>query len=131
MFGREVKLIKAEKKNRHRRRWDRRGSFADRLLTIDTTARLSTWKQTCEPAHCLPQKAAAVSTGTNSLVAENQVGGHYNWNQPWGRLNAPQPNEPEASEYTCTEGRGGGKKDEPFQDCRSGATNANQLAPKV
>ena len=90
MFGREVKVIKGREvkviKGREKEQaLDRRGSFADRLLRIDTTARLSTWKQTCEPAHCLPQRAAAVTTGTNSLVAmftDNQVGGHCNWNQP-------------------------------------------------
>ena len=54
---------KAEKKNRHCRRWDERGSFADRLLRIDTIARLFTWKQTCKPAHSMPQNAAAVTMG--------------------------------------------------------------------
>ena len=96
-------------------------SLAERLDRIDTTAILSEWKQTCRPSHALPHRAAATTTGTISFVAmllSIHSLRHWNWNHPSCVSNAPQPNRPEASENTWTEGVGGGKKDEPFHPWR-------------
>ena len=63
---------KRQRKRTGTKKVGQKGLFADRLLVIDTMARLS-------------QRAAAMTTGTNSLVAmftDNQVGGHCNWNKP-------------------------------------------------
>ena len=122
MFGREVKLIKGREKEQAPQKVGQKEILCRPLVENRLVIHMGTnVEQTCKPAHSLPQRAASVTTGTNSLVAmftENQIGGHCNWNQPSGQLNAPQPNEPEASEYTCSEVRGGEKNNEPFQNCR-------------
>ena len=45
-------------------------------------------------------------------------GGHCSWNHPIPWTRAPQPQDPDASEYTWTKGDGSGSSDVPFQSCR-------------
>ena len=47
-----------------------------------------------------------------------QLSGHSNWNQPFSKEKAPQPNEPEASEVTVLDGLLHRKKERPFQSGR-------------
>ena len=58
------------------------------------------------------------TTGTSSLDAlwtEAQDSGHCTWNHCPSEVNAPQPQEPEASVVTDTDGDKGGRRDRPFQ----------------
>ena len=59
--------------------------------------------------------------GTSSLAAIPivlHVSGHLSWSQRFRSwVSAPQPKEPDASEYTLHVGAGEGKKDRPFQCC--------------
>ena len=71
-------------------------------MSTSTTAMLSTLKVTIFPLHWEPYNAAATTTGTSSFTATEQVCSCADQ----GRLNnfycqsAPQPHEPDASEYT-------------------------------
>jgi hypothetical protein len=76
-------------------------------VLVFTTTMLSEWNWMCIPDHAGPQRAAATTTGTNSLAAissSRQSPGHWIWNQPSLCTNTPQPKEPATSEYTWYEG---------------------------
>ena len=93
------------------------------------TASLFEWKQTCLLAQCDPQGTAAMTTGISSLAAipvSTHAVGHWSLNYEFRfEFSAPQPNNPDASEYMWLEGlvgRGGKRRDHSS----TGAGNATR-----
>ena len=94
------------------------GSLLDRECKHATTAWLSQCQIMRHVDQVRPQIAQPSSIGMSSLIAiwKSATGGdHCSWNQ-WRSNQAPQPQEPEASEKTYHVGRcgGRGKKEVPF-----------------
>lgn len=93
-------------------------SFALPEFTNATTAALSQWHSTLEPAHCRHSITMPSIMGSSSFGAIDQavaLPSHFHWNQ-WDPQDAPQPQDPEAS-YTsgvCW-GSALGIREMPFQ----------------
>ena len=112
----------ADKKCRQQSNWPSRWSLASNLCTDATTAVLSTWNNTWQPLHPASQSATARTSGTSSLTAmstSNLSCGQCTLNPAQLGSKAPQPKEPDTSEYIWTDGVPGGNKDTPFQSRRN------------
>ena len=69
MFGREMKLIKGREKEQAPQKVGQKGILCRPLVEKRHHCQVIYVEKTCKPAHSLPQRAAAMTTGTNSLVA--------------------------------------------------------------
>ena len=87
-----------------------------------STTMLSELKHMHFPVHCSPHSAAAITTGSSSLAVmwvSLHLSGHCTWNQPYGIEKPPHPKQPEASDVTCIDATGAGKKDLPFPSLKN------------
>ena len=105
------------------KRWLRRGSLAEPVLRHCTNAILSQNTCTVPPAHLFPQTAKLATIGTASLAAMG-ISIHKAGQGIWShsaepRIKAPQPQLPDASEYTVARSGPPGKKPTPFQADRN------------
>ena len=76
-----------------------------------------------------------MTIGTNylaTMLMDCQLCGHRSWSQPRLVVNAPQPNEPDASDITSTAVVVAGKNDMPFQSCKKMRHHVKSaLAPEL
>ena len=123
LSARKDTLNLARSKANTRKMWLRRGSFAEPVLRHCTTAILSQNTCTVPPTHLFPQTAKLATIGTTSLAAMGtsiHEAGQGSWShsaEP--RIKAPQPQLPDASEYTVARSGPPGKKPTPFQADRN------------
>ena len=103
-----VKLNLASRKKRHSSRWARAGFLPYPPLTVMTVAWLSQWQSIEAPNHCVPKMAFAIMIGKSCFVAiEAPVKpghSHHCTCNHWSSHNAPQPHNPDASDYISTVG---------------------------